>query len=204
MKPLHVFGGILATLALVAFMISQWFIGTYNAFQTRDEQVSAAWSQVLSVYKKRADLVPNLVSTVQGYAGHENTTLNEVTKARAAATAITIDPSKSTPEQLQAYANAQQGLSAALGKLLAIKESYPDLKANQGFLKLQDELGAIEGQATAARNRYIREVAAFNVNVRSFWSGMVAAKYNIAVKPQLKFDDENAIKTAPVVKFGGK
>ena len=117
-----------------------WGISAYNSLVKMDENVTEKWAQVDNVYKRRADLIPNLVNVVKGYAAHESQTLENVIAARAKATSITIDPTTATPEQLQAFANAQDGIGAALGRLMAVSENYPDLKANQNFLQLQSEL----------------------------------------------------------------
>ena len=129
---------IVAALAAVVF----WGVGIYNALVTAEENVETSWAQVENQYQRRSDLVPNLVVTVKGYASHEATVLENVLNARSKATQMTIDPSKATPEQLQAYQAAQGELSQALGRLLALSESYPDLKASQNFLELQSQLDA--------------------------------------------------------------
>lgn len=169
-----------------------------SALMTRDELVSSSQRQMLSAYKKRADLIPNAAATVEKYASHEKGVLAEVAQARAKATHITL-PENATPEQIAAFAQHQSQLSGALGRLLMVSEQYPNLKADAGFLQLQRDLKDIEQQATAARNKYIREIAAFNVNVRTFPNSLVASLFGVKTKPQLEFDDAKAIESSPRV-----
>ena len=138
---------ILGVLAIIVL----WIANVYNGLVAGEEQVESAWAQVENQYQRRADLVPNLVATVKGYAEHEKETLDNVVSARARATQITIDPANATPEQLAAYQAAQGELSQALGKLLAIAENYPDLKANENFRDLQQQLEGTENRITVAR-----------------------------------------------------
>lgn len=175
----------------------------YNTLQKRDEAVKAAWSQLLSVYQKRADLVPNLVNVVKGYAFHEKDVLVTVTEARASVGQVKLpdDPTKATEEDLKRFSDKQAEFSSALSRLLVVAENYPQLKADQGFRDLQRQLTDIEGQAAAARNRYIREVRGYNVTVRSFPTNLTAMMFGHTVKPQLAVEDEAAIKKAPEVKF---
>ena len=195
---------ILLTVLMSALVLSTLpGCGMYNAFQTRDESVTAAWASVQTAYKKRADLIGNLVNTVSGYATHEKDVLTQVTEARAKVGQLNINVKDATPEQLAQYAEAQKALSSGLGKLMVVAEAYPQLKANENFLALQKDLKDVEMQVGAARNRYIREVQAYNVNVRSFPSNLIASFFGYTVKPQLQFDDADAIKNAPKVQFGG-
>ncbi len=175
-------------------------VGTYNNIAKRDNDIDAKWATVLSTYKLRSDLVPNLVEIVKGYASQEASVLQGVTEARAKATQITL-PSNATPEQIAAYGAAQKELSAGLGRLLAVSENYPDLKSNQNFLKLQSQLSNIESQANAARNSHIRSIQAYNINVTSVWGRIVASVTGYQKRPQATFDDEGAIKIAPKIEF---
>lgn len=145
-----------------------WIISTYNTIVTLDEAVPAQWAQVENAYKRRADLIPNLVNTVKGYAKHESGTFQAITEARAKATQITVDPTNLTPEKLKQYQAAQGQVASALGKLMMIQERYPDLKANESFLKLQDELAGTENRISTERNRFNEAAQLFNSKVRRF------------------------------------
>jgi LemA protein len=173
-----------------------------QSIPTAKNQVDASLAEITNQYKRRSDLIPNLVETVRGYAKHESGTLTAVTEARAKATAITIDPSHATPEQLQAYQRAQGGLSQALGKLLSISENYPDLKANQNFRDLQAQLEGTENRIAVARNRYIAAIQEFNnlitVPPTSFTNSLV---YHHVVMPQWGGDVTEQEKQAPKVQF---
>lgn len=151
----------IVVLAVVA-LIGVWFVGDYNEMVTKEESVETVWGDVQTYYQRRADLIPNLVNTVKGYAGHENATLQAVIEARAKATQITIDPTNATPEQLAAYQSAQGELSQALGRLMAISEAYPDLKANENFRDLQAQLEGTENRIATARQNYNEAVKDFN------------------------------------------
>lgn len=185
---------------LAIFAITSFSGCGYNSIQKNDEAVNAAHAQVLSVYKKRADLIPNLVETVKGYASHEKEVFAEVTTARAKATQITL-PSNATPEQAQAFLESQKGLQSSLSRLIAIAENYPQLKADQGFRDLQRQLDEVETQATAVRNKYIRSIQAYNSTVRRFPTNITAAIFGYERKPQLQFEDEAEIKKSPKVTF---
>ena len=139
--------------ALIA-IIALWGVKSYNQFVTAEENVETAWSQVENQYQRRSDLIPNLVNTVKGYAAHEQTTLEQVIAARAQATAIKLDAAQMTADQIQAFNDAQGQLSMALGRLMAVSEAYPDLKANQNFLELQAQLEGTENRITVARNNF--------------------------------------------------
>lgn len=166
--------------------------------------VDASLAEISNQYKRRADLVPNLVEVVKGYAKHENQTLVEVTEARAKATAVTLDPSKVTPEQLQKYQAAQGGLSQALGRLMVVSEKYPDLKANENFRDLQAQLEGTENRITVARQRYIESIKEFNnlvgVPPTSFTNAMF---YHYEKLPQWDLDasEKEKAQKAPEVKF---
>jgi LemA protein len=176
----------------------------FQAIPTAKNDVDASLSEVTNQYKRRADLIPNLVSTVQGYAKHEKETLEGVTQARAQATQMTIDPSKATPEQLQKYSQAQGQLSSALGRLLMVAEKYPDLKADQNFRDLQAQLEGTENRITVARQRYIESVKNFNnlvtVPPTSWMNGMM---YHFDKMPQwdVAAEEKAKIEKPPEVKF---
>lgn len=198
MKALGIFLGIMVVCALIPACT---VMGSYNTFQRRDEQVKQAQTQLLSVYQKRSDLVGNLVETVKGASKHESGTLIQVAQARAGVANAKL-PDNPTPEQLAAFDKAQSELRTALaGAMRLTVESNPTLQANQNFLKLQKQLQDVEGQSTAARNRYIREVTAYNMNVRSFPSNMVAGLFGYTIKPQLEFENASDIKKSPKVGF---
>ena len=172
----------------------------YNTIQAQDEAVNAAHSQLLSVYKKRADLIPNLVEIVKGEANFEKSTLEAVVNARAKATQATL-PADASPEQVKAFMTAQKEVGTGLARLLAVAENYPQLKANAGFADLRKQLGEIEAQATAARNKYIRSIQAYNVTVRNWLNWVGVSLSGAKVKQQMQFEDEATIKQTPQVKF---
>lgn len=172
----------------------------YNAIQEQDEAVNAAHAQVLSVYKKRADLIPNLVEIVKGEANFEKSTLEAVVNARAKATQVTL-PADTSPEQVKAFMAAQKEVGTGLARLLAVAENYPQLKANAGFADLRKQLGEIESQATATRNKYIRSIQAYNVTVRNWWNWVGVSMSGAKLKQQMQFEDEAIIKQTPQVKF---
>ncbi len=186
---------IVAALAAVVF----WGVGIYNALVTAEENVETSWAQVENQYQRRSDLVPNLVATVKGYASHEATVLENVVNARSKATQMTIDPSKATPEQLQAYQAAQGELSQALGRLLALSESYPDLKASQNFLELQSQLEGTENRIAVARNAFNEAAKQFNVRIRRFPSNIIADMCGFEKKAY--FEAEAGANKAPEVQF---
>ena len=172
----------------------------YNTIQAQDEAVNATHSQLLSVYKKRADLIPNLVEVVKGEANFEKSTLEAVVNARAKATQVIL-PTDASPEQVKAFMAAQKEVGTGLARLLAVSENYPQLKANAGFADLRKQLGEVESQATAARNKYIRSIQAYNVTVRNWWNWIGVSMSGAKVKQQMQFEDEAAIKQTPQVKF---
>ena len=175
----------------------------YNDFQSKDEGIKAAWGEVVNQYQRRADLIPNLVNTVKGYASHERETLEAVTKARAAATGLQITPDVlSNPEALKKFQQVQGELSSALSRLLVVTENYPQLKADGGFRDLQSQLEGTENRITVARQRYIRSVEDYNVLARSFPTNLTAKLFSYPVKPSFTVENEKAISTAPSVNFG--
>lgn len=191
---------ILAVLALLASLLSGC---GYNAFQTGDEAVKSSWSEVLNQYQRRADLVPNLVSTVQGYAAHEKDVLTQVTAARAQVGSLQATPELiGNPEAFAKFQQAQAGLSSALSRLLVVAENYPNLKADAAFRDLQAQLEGTENRITVARNRYIKAVEAYNVALRTFPNNLTAMALGYQVKPNFSVDNEKAISVAPKVDFG--
>ncbi len=191
---------ILAILAVVVSLLSGC---GYNTFQTGDEAVKSAWSEVINQYQRRADLVPNLVSTVQGYASHEKDVLTQVTQARAQVGGIQATPELiNDPEAFAKFQQAQAGLSSALSRLLVVAENYPNLKADASFRDLQAQLEGTENRIAVARNRYIKSVEAYNVAVRTFPNNLTAMIFNYQVKPNFSVENEKAISVAPKVDFG--
>ncbi len=189
---------IIVVLAVIG-LVCGWGVGTYNGLVDSQEDVNAKWSKVESAYQRRADLVPNLVNTVKGYAKHENATLTEVTQARARATAVTVDPAKLTPESLAEFQQAQDGLSAALGRLLVVREQYPELKADKMFMELQTQLEGTENRINVERNNFNGAVNAYNVKVRKFPVNIVAAMFGFGQKAYFQASEKAA--EAPVVSF---
>jgi LemA protein len=175
----------------------------YNNFQTKDEATKAAWSEVVNQYQRRADLIPNLVNTVKGYASHEKDTLEAVTRARAAATSIQVTPEVlNDPAAFQKFQQAQGELSSALSRLMAVSENYPNLKADTSFRDLQSQLEGTENRITVARQRFIVAVQDYNVLVRSFPTNLTAMMFGYKVKPSFTVENEKTISTAPAVNFG--
>jgi LemA protein len=175
----------------------------YNEFQSKDEAVKAAWGEVVNQYQRRADLIPNLVNTVKGYASHERETLEAVTRARAAATSFQITPEVlNNPEAFKKFQQVQGELSSALSRLMAVSENYPQLKADTIFRDLQSQLEGTENRITVARQRYIAAVQEYNVLARSFPTNLTAMVFKYDVKPSFTVDNEKAISTAPPVNFG--
>lgn len=172
-----------------------WIIGTYNKLVTLDEAVPAQWAQVENVYKRRADLIPNLVSTVQGYAKHESGTFQAVVEARASATQIKVDPANLTPEKLREYQAAQGQLSSALGKLMMIQENYPNLKANQNFLDLQAQLEGTENRISTERMKFNEAAKDFNSMIRRFPGNL------FGFDKRAYFEATEAEKETPKVQF---
>ena len=171
----------------------------YNAMVGLDEEVNSAWAQVENAYQRRADLIPNLVSTVKGYAEHETETFEAVMNARARATGINIDPSNITPEALKQFQEAQSGLSSALSRLLVTVENYPDLKANQNFLDLQKQLEGTENRISVERKKYNDTVKGYNSYVRSFPSNLVAMVFGFDKREY--FEADASAQEVPKVNF---
>ncbi|WP_028008164.1 LemA family protein [Solimonas flava] len=175
----------------------------YNTLQSEDEQIKAAWAEVLNQYQRRADLVPNLVNTVKGYAQHEEQVLTEVTNARAKVGQVNVSNDSYNDEgKLKQFAAAQGELSSALSRLLVVSENYPQLKADTLFRDLQAQLEGTENRITVARNRYIQAVQAYNTTVRSFPTNLTAKVFGMQVKPSFTVENEKAISEAPKVDFG--
>jgi LemA protein len=190
---------ILALFVLLAGLLSGC---GYNTFQTGDEAIKSAWSEVLNQYQRRADLIPNLVSTVQGYASHEKEVLTQVTQARAQVGSIQATPELvNNPEAFAKFQQAQAGLSSALSRLLVVAENYPQLKADASFRDLQAQLEGTENRITVARNRYIKAVEGYNVSVRTFPNNLTAMVFGYSVKPNFTVENEKAISAAPRVDF---
>ena len=175
----------------------------YNTMQSQDETIKASWAEVLNQYQRRADLVPNLVQTVKGFAAQEQAVLIGVTEARANATAVRVDAASiNDPSKLRAFQAAQGELSGALGRLLMVTENYPQLKSDQGFRDLQAQLEGTENRITVARNGYIEAVRSYNTTVRSFPSNLTAMIFGLKEKPSFTVENEAAISVAPKVDFG--
>ena len=172
----------------------------YNAIQQKDEAVKAGWSEVLNQYQRRADLVPNLVATVKGYAAHESQVLTDVTEARARVGQVRVDAESA--ESLRQFQAAQGELSSALSRLLVVSENYPTLKADQSFRDLQVQLEGTENRITVARGRYIASVQDYNTYVRSFPQVITAKVFGYGEKPNFSVENEAQIQQAPTVDFG--
>lgn len=190
---------VLLVAVAVVFGLYSWFKGNYNNMVKMDEGVQAAWSQVENVYQRRADLIPNLVATVKGYAAHEQETLEGVISARSRATQITVDPENLTPEELAKFQKAQGELGSALGKLLAITENYPDLKANTNFLELQSQLEGTENRITVERQKFNEAARMYNTTIRQFPKNIVAGMFDFEKRPY--FEAQEGADQAPKVEF---
>ncbi|MDO8179950.1 MAG: LemA family protein [Undibacterium sp.] len=174
----------------------------YNTMQAQDEQIKASWSEVVNQYQRRADLIPNLVNTVRGYAAHEKEVLTQVADARARVGSIQATPALlNDPLAFEKFQRAQGELSGALSRLLAVSENYPQLKADASFRDLQAQLEGTENRITVARNRYIKSVEEYNVTVRSFPSNLTAMVMSYKVKPNFTVENERAIAAPPKVDF---
>lgn len=190
----------ICVLLLLAIMLSGC---GYNAMQRQDEAVKAAWSEVLNQYQRRADLVPNLVNTVKGYAQHEEKVFTEVTNARAKVGSIQMTPEMANdPQALAKFQAAQGELGSALSRLMVVSENYPTLKADGLFQNLQAQLEGTENRVTVARNRYVQAVQDYNSMIRTFPNNLTAKMFGYTVKPNFSVDNEKAISTAPTVDFG--
>ena len=183
----------------VVAVVAIFFYATYNGFVNREEGLKSAWSNVETQYQRRADLIPNLVNTVKGYAAHETQTLNEVTEARARATSINLSADDLTPERLAQFQRAQAEVRSALGRLIAVSESYPDLKANQNFLELQAQLEGTENRIAVARKDFNAAAQQYNVSVRRFPANLVARMFGFGQKPY--FESAEGAAAAPQVAF---
>jgi LemA protein len=192
------------SMLLAAVLTSTLLSGCgYNQFQAKDEATKAAWGEVVNQYQRRADLIPNLVNTVKGYATHERETLEAVTRARAAATSFQITPEVlNNPEAFQKFQQVQGELSSALSRLMAVSENYPNLKADTQFRDLQSQLEGTENRITVARQRYITAVQDYNVLARSFPTNLTAKMFGYQPKPSFTVENERSISTAPKVDFG--
>ena len=192
-----------ATMSAVAAMVVLSLSGCgYNDLQRQDEQIKSAWSEVLNQYQRRADLVPNLVNTVKGYAAQEQQVLTEVTNARASVGSIKATPELiNDPEAFAKFQAAQGQLQSALSRLLVVAENYPNLKSDQNFRDLQAQLEGTENRIAVARNRYIKAVQEYNVTVRSFPTNLTAMLFKMDAKPNFAVDNEKAISAPPTVDF---
>jgi len=177
----------------------------YNDMQRSDEQVKAAWAEVVNQYQRRADLIPNLVNTVKGFAQQEQTVLIGVTEARAKATSIQATPELvDNPQAFQQFVQAQREVTGALSRLLAVAENYPQLKSDQNFRELQAQLEGTENRITTARNRFIKANEGYNVLIRQFPNNLTAMMFGYKPKAQFTVEDEKAISKPPTVDFGTK
>lgn len=192
------------TISVVLILLGLILLGAgcnnYNAMVELDEETENEWSKVQTAYQRRADLIPNLVNTVKGVANFEQETLTSIVEARAKATSITVDPTNVTPEQLQAFEQAQAGISQSLGRLLMISENYPELKASAAFVELQTQLEGTENRIKVARDRYNDIVTQYNKKVRRFPGSIFAGIFGFQQKAQ--FQAAEAAQNAPTVDFG--
>ncbi len=191
-KGLWIFLGILAVVVV-------WAISGYNGLVSNDENVNQSWAIVESAYQRRSDLIPNLVNTVKGYAEHEQKTLQDVVEARSKATSISIDASTATPEQMQEWMAAQQEVGSALGRLIAVSESYPTLRANENFLELQAQLEGTENRIKVERDRYNEAVKSYNVKIRRFPTNILAGLFGFDKRTM--FEAQEGAERAPEVQF---
>jgi LemA protein len=196
MKKLLIVVGVIFVIVIIFY---SFFAGKYNTMVSLQEDIPKQWAQVETQYQRRADLIPNLVNTVKGYANFEQETLTKVVEARAKATSVTIDPTNITPQALQQFQEAQNGLSSALSRLLVTVEKYPDLKANQNFLDLQAQLEGTENRIAVARTRFNEVVGPYNVYIKSFPNNMLAGMYGFT--PKGYFEAAKGSENAPTVDF---
>ena len=190
---------VLAVIAVLLLLAYSSVKSSYNNMVTMQEGVTAQWSQVENVYQRRSDLIPNLVSTVKGYADFEKETLTQVIEARAKATAVNINPDKLDAQSLQNFQNAQSGLSSALSKLMVVVEKYPELKANQGFLDLQAQLEGTENRITVERQKFNQTAQTYNTFIRTFPKNIFAGMFGFEKKAY--FEAEKGAEKVPQVKF---
>ncbi len=194
--------GLLITLGIilvVGFILYRVFAGAFNNMVAKEEQVTGAWAQVENVYQRRADLIPNLVNTVKGYADFEQETLQGVIEARSKATGVNVNADDLSPEKIQKFQEAQQGLSSALSRLMVVVERYPDLKANQNFLQLQSQLEGTENRISVERRRFNEVTQDYNTYIRSFPQTMLAGMYGFDKKGY--FEADAGAEKAPEVSF---
>src|SRR5688572_28956763 len=191
---------IIGVIVILLFIVYRFFAGTYNTMVTMGEAIPKEWAQVETQYQRRADLIPNLVNTVKGYANFEQETLTKVIEARASATQVKIDPSNITPEEMARFQQAQAGVSSALSRLLVVAENYPDLKANQNFLDLQAQLEGTENRIAVARTRFNEVVQPYNVYIKRFPAVLLAGMYGFT--PKGYFEAAQGSENAPKVDFG--
>ncbi len=184
---------------VIIAVVAIWAVTGYNGLVKADEAVSTAWSNVENQYQRRADLIPNLVNTVKGYASHEKETLDAVVSARARATQVTVNADELTPEKLQEYQKAQGEVGAALGRLLAVTEAYPDLKANQNFMELQAQLEGTENRITVERRNFNEVAKSYNTSIRTFPRNLLAGMFGFEKRPY--FEAQEGAEKAPVVQF---
>ena len=190
---------VLAVIAVAVLIIYSSVKGTYNNMVTMDESVNASWAQVENVYQRRADLIPNLVNTVKGYASHEKETLEGVIEARSKATSVNVNPQNLDAQSLQQFQQAQAGLSSALSRLMVVVERYPDLKANQSFLDLQAQLEGTENRIAVERRKFNESARAFNTYIRSFPKNIYANLFGFEKKAY--FEADKGAEKAPEVQF---
>lgn len=190
---------VIIVLALVVLMFYGFFKGAYNTMVQNGEHVDASWAQVQNVYQRRADLIPNLVSTVKGYAAHEQEVLTGVVEARAKATSVNLNADNLTEANMKAFQQAQEGLSGALSRLMVVVERYPDLKANQSFLELQAQLEGTENRIAVERQKFNETTRVYNTHIKSFPQNLLASMFGFSVKPY--FEATAGAETAPKVEF---
>ena len=184
---------------VIVAVVAMWGITGYNGLVKADEALNTAWSNVENQYQRRADLIPNLVNTVKGYAEHEKETLDAVVAARTRATQVTVDAENLTPEKLQEYQKIQNEVGAALGRLLAVAEAYPDLKANANFLELQAQLEGTENRISVERRNFNEAAKSYNTSIRTFPRSILAGMFGFEKRPY--FEAQKGMENAPVVQF---
>ena len=184
---------------VIVAVVAIWGITGYNGLVKADEALNTAWSNVENQYQRRADLIPNLVNTVKGYAEHEKETLDAVVAARTRATQVTVDAENLTPEKLQEYQKIQNEVGAALGRLLAVAEAYPDLKANANFLELQAQLEGTENRISVERRNFNEVAKKYNTSIRTFPCNMLAGMFGFEKRPY--FEAQEGVENVPVVQF---
>jgi LemA protein len=199
-KQLPLTGALVAAVVLAAVLLEGC---GYNDMQRQDEQITSAWSEVLNQYQRRADLIPNLVNVVKGYAAQEKDVLIGVTEARARVGSIQVTPQTlNDPDAFAKFQQAQGQLSGALSRLMVVVEKYPELKSNENFRELQAQLEGTENRITVARNRYIKSVQEYNITVRSFPSNLTAMMFGMKTKPNFAVENEKELSKPPTVDFG--